>query len=267
MYPYKDLGAKQKETSETIDEINSSIHDPARIVLYALRKNETKAMIMYGTGDVKLVVGWISSGNTAKILRSNKCVDVNTPLNNNRGDPTLWSKEMPGNLESLVSSFVITNPSIEPGTRIVFVKPNGKKEGNCVQVLTVMNLSPIVGTVRIARIELQVANSHFGGDWGLPYPSSTELVQFNERNELKFDDLQKVGVDHALVLFFEGEFFWDKRGEDLFAGCVRDSTDSLFPLCLFSKVDESDCFGDCFSEKIDLNSRVLGDSLFQVCTL
>ena len=133
---------------------------------------------MYGTGDVKLVVGWISSGNTAKTLRSNKCVDVNTPLNKNRGDPTLWSKEMPGNLESLVSSFVITNPSIEPGTRIVFVKPNGKKEGNCVQVLTVMNLSPIVGTVRITRIELQVANSYFGGDRGFRIQAEQSWCSF-----------------------------------------------------------------------------------------
>lgn len=221
-------------------------------------------MVIYCHDDVQMVVGWLRDPNPGKTLRSSTYVNVSTPLSNDREDPVLMSSEMPEKTESLLSCLVISNPSVEPGTRFIFLKRGGKKEGDCAQVLTVINLSVVYGSARLTRLEILASNRHFGGV-GFPYPDSTDADQYLKRNDLfNGEEFQKVGVDHAILCLYEGDHFWEKRGESLFACIVRNSTDPINPLCLFSSVSPGDCFGEAVSEKIDLNLRVLGNTIFKV---
>jgi hypothetical protein len=261
----QDLQPKPVADDESAEgEMHFSFHDPLRVVLYEQRKNEVVVMCMYVLGGKRLVLGWLPEENMGKLLRSSTYRKVRTPKINDRSEPTLFSLEMDAKEQDLQSRFLSSHPSVEVGTRILFL---GKKPAG-VQVLTIVNFAPVSGPVGFTRLELVVSNTHFGlGDEVFPFPDSTSDSQFLPRCNIPLIEASfRIGVDHATLLLREGQYLWIKDNyDDLFASVVVDATDPLQPLILQSKAcPGTEGFAKPFIQRIKLPEEVTGVSLFMV---
>ena len=243
-------------------EMLRSFFDPARVALYEPRKNEAKPLNLIVQGAKKIVICWVSDENKGCTLTSSTYRNVRTPITSNRADPTLFSSEMVADEQSLLSRMLVTHHSLELGDRVLHV---GIKH-SCVQVLTVVDFLPITNTVGLTRLDLVVSNTHFGTHEPFPNFDSTCESQYQSRTELPLIEKSiKIGSDHAVIVLREGQTFWKKNGDTLFAGLVLYATDPLQPLCLLSKDSPgTDGFGAPVPERIYMLQETTGVSLFTV---
>ena len=250
------------EDASAEGEMLQSFLDPARLVLYEPRKGEQKQMHMYVSGGRKLVMGWLSDENKGTQINSSTFRNVRTPNSSDRAEPNLWSLEMVATEESLQSRMLVSHPSVEIGTRVLFV---GQRP-SCVQLVTVVDFSPVCGSVFLSRIELVVSNTHYGHGEAFPCSDSTSESQYHSRSGVPLIEKSfKIGSDHALLVLTEGQTFWNKKDDTLFACLVLDATDPLHPLCMLSKDSPGTAgFGDPFVERINMLEKATGASLFTV---
>jgi hypothetical protein len=258
----QDLQTKPVEDDAAQGEMLRSFFDPARVALYEPRKQEAKPMNLIVQRGKKIVVCWLSDENKGSRITSSTFRNVRTPLTSNRADPTLFSSDMVADEQALQSRMLVTHPSLELGDRVLHV---GTKH-SCVQVLTVVDFIPVSNTVGLTRLDLQVSNTHFGD--GEPFPNfdSTCESQYQSRTELPLIEKSiTIGSDHAVIVLREGQMFWKKNGDTLFACLVLDATDPLHPLCLLSKESPGpDGFGAPVPERIHMLEETTGVSLFTV---
>ena len=245
-------------------EMHISFNDPLRVVLYEPRKGEVKVLKLYVLGGKTLVLGWLPEANMGKLLRSSAYRKVRTSKSNDRSEPNLFSLEMDADEEVMQSRLLSSHPSVEVGTRVLFL---GKKPSG-VQVLTIVNFATVSGAVGFTRLELVVSNTHFGlGDEVFRFPDSTNEAQHLPRCNIPLvEDSFKIGVDHATLLLKEGQYVWIKNNDDaLFASVVVDAIDPLQPLILLSKASPgTDGFAKPFIQRMHLAEEVTGVSLFMV---
>jgi len=239
-----------------------SFFDPARVALYEPRKQEAKPLNLIVQRGKKIVLCWLSDENKGTTLTSSTFRKVRTPLTSNRADPTLFSADMVADEQSLLSRMLVTHHSLELGDRVLHC---GMKY-SCVQVLTVVDFFPVSNTFGLTRLDLIVSNTHFGTDEPFPNFDSTCESQYQLRTVLPLIEKSiTIGSDHAVIVLREGQTFWKKNGDTLFAGLVLDATDPLQPLCLLSKDSQGiDGFGAPVPERIFMLQETTGVSLFTV---
>ena len=236
------------------------------MVLYEPRKGES-AIMYYILDNGKLVMGWLPEKNKGRALRSSTYLVVRTPTTMVCGSGhTFWNLEMPSNSESICSRLLVTNPSIDIGRRVFFKGSNGRNSNvnNCVQFLTVVNVSLVNKTVSHPRLDLVVLNSFFES---FPHSDSTDPSECVFRSNLPMikNNSFKIGVDHALISFKEGDFFWWKMDEELYAGIVLDALDPIRMLCLVSKdAPGISGFDTPFTQRLNLLDEVTGVTIFTV---